>query len=107
MNQGETWRQKAIALAGLLLVLVVPLLVDLAMPSPFRAPKSLAAHFLWATLAGLFLLRPHWDGWFAPAAAIMLAGLASALGGGVQVLWALLPPALAFLGFGALRQLQP
>ncbi|MCS7183500.1 MAG: O-antigen ligase family protein [Thermoanaerobaculum sp.] len=107
MNRGETWRQKAIALAGLLLVLVVPLLVDLAMPSPFRAPKSLAAHFLWATLAGLFLLRPHWDGWFAPAAAIMLAGLASALGGGVQVLWALLPPALAFLGLGALRQLQP
>lgn len=101
----ETFRQKLILLAGLALVLALPLVVDLACFGPFRTPKTLLARVLWAVLAGSFLARPSWDAWGWPLGAVVVAGVLALLATGHGSL-ALAPLALTALGWMALRQLQ-
>lgn len=97
-------RQNLMLLAGLALVLVLPLVVDLACSGPFRTPKTLLARILWAALAGLFLARPSWDAWGWPLVAVVVAGVVASLAAG-QGSFAVVPVALAALGWMGLRQL--
>lgn len=99
-----SWRQELILLAGLALVLALPLVVDLACSGPFRTPKSLLARALWAALAGLFLARPGWDAWCWPPVAVVVAGIIASVAAG-QLGLAVAPLALAALGWMGLRQL--
>lgn len=99
-----SWRQELILLAGLALVLALPLVVDLACSGPFRTPKSLLARALWAALAGLFLARPGWDAWCWPPVAVVVAGIIASVAAG-QLSLAVAPLALAALGWMGLRQL--
>lgn len=107
MNEAARFREQVIFGAGAALVLVLPLVVDLATAGPFRTPKGLLAQVLWALLAAVFLARPSWDAWFLPAAAVVAAALASALASTPAAAWAAIPWVLATLGWGALRQLPP
>ncbi len=103
----ESWRQRLILAGGMALVVLLPLVVDLACLSPFRAPKSFLAHGLWALLAALFLAHPSLDPWAWPAAALVAAGAVSlALAGSPSGLPSLLATALALGGALALRQLD-
>lgn len=103
----ESWRQRLILAGAMALVGLLPLAVDLACLSPFRAPKSFLAHSLWALLTALFLARPSLDPWACPAAALVAAGAVSlALGGSFSGLPSLLATAFALGGALALRQLD-
>lgn len=105
--KGQKLWQQAVFVAGLGLVLVVPLVVDIATAGSFRTPKSLLANVLWAVLAAAFFARPCWDPWLWPLAAVAVAALVSALVSTPKAAWAALPWLLGALGFGALRQLSP
>lgn len=104
-GQKDIW-ERVVWGTGLLLVLVLPLLVDIATAGSFRTPKSLLAHVLWAVLAAAFVARPSWDPWMWPPAAVALAAFASALTSTPAAVWAAIPWVLFTLGFGALRQLS-
>ncbi len=91
---------------GLAMVLILPLVVDIATAGAFRSPKSLLAKVLWAALAAFFLARPSWDPWMWPKVAVALAAFASALASTPASAWAAIPWVLASLGLGALRQLS-
>ena len=99
-------------LAALALVLLVPLLWSTAAEETFRAPKAHLAVVLWVVLAAAFAVRAPaaaWrDGWGVAWAGV-LAGSAVAAALTAQPLRsfsALIPLALAALGWGALRQLD-
>ncbi|GBC80057.1 hypothetical protein HRbin09_01286 [bacterium HR09] len=106
MNGQKLW-QRVVLAAGLGLVLVVPLVVDIATAGSFRTPKSLLANVLWAVLAAAFLARPSWDPWLLLPAAVAVAALVSALASTPAAAWAALSWVMGALGFGALRQLAP
>jgi tetratricopeptide (TPR) repeat protein len=97
--------------ASLVLVLVVPLVWHSGMEDMFRTPKTELALAAWGVLAAVFAvsnrgaaLRERW--WAAWGGVLAGAGL-SALASGqpARVLAAMLPVALAALGWGAIRQL--
>lgn len=100
-------------LAAALLVFALPLVWDTGMLEAFRGPKRDLALVVWGVLAALFIAR-NGDGsalrslWWAPWAGVLAGGLLSAPGSSepVRVLAALVPVALAALGWGALRQLD-
>jgi O-antigen ligase len=93
------------------LVIVVPLVWDAAVSSPFRTPKSTLAAAAWVVLAGVFALgggRAAWrDPWLAPWAGAVAGALVSAplSGATARVALAAVPLACAGLGWMAVRQL--
>ncbi|MFN3413451.1 MAG: O-antigen ligase family protein, partial [Thermoanaerobaculum sp.] len=99
--------QRVVLAAGLGLVLVAPLVVDVATAGSFRTPKSVLANVLWAVLAAPCLARLSWDPWLLPPAAVAVAALVSALASTPAAAWAAVPWVMGALGFGALRQLSP
>lgn len=98
-------------LAALALVLLVPLLWNTAAVETFRTPKAHVAVVLWAALAAAFAVRASgaaWrDGWWLAWAGVLAGGAASAVfsASPLRVAGALVPLALAAVGWGALRQL--
>jgi O-antigen ligase len=93
------------------LVVLLPLVWSPEVLQPFRGPKRELALVLWTALAALFVTgatAAAWrDHWWAPWVGVIAGGLASALASdhpGV-VLVRLVPPVLAALGWGALRQI--
>lgn len=103
----ESWRLRLILAGAMALLLLLPLVVDLACLSPFRAPKSFLAQSVWALLTALFLARPSLDPWVWPAAGLAAAGAVSlARAGSPSGLPSLLATALALGGALALRQLN-
>ncbi len=98
-------------LAALALVLLVPLLWTTAAEETFRAPKANVAVVLWASLAAAFAVRAPaaaWrDGWWLAWAGVLAGGAASAALSAqpLRAFAALVPLALAALGWGAVRQL--
>ena len=99
-----------LAVIGLLLAL--PLVFDGRALDAFRGPKSELALACWGVLAALFAVANlgggAWrDAWWAPWAGVLAAGAVSAVAcpQPLRALAALVPVALAALGWGAVRQL--
>ena len=99
-------------LATLALVWLVPLLWTTAVEGTFRTPKANLAVILWASLAATCAVRAQaatWrDGWWLAWAGVLGGGLVSAVFSPLpmRTLGALVPFALAALGWGAVRQLD-
>jgi len=100
------------ALASLVLVLAVPLVWHSGMEDMFRTPKTELALAAWGVLAAVFAVSNRgcaawrerwWAAWGGVLAGAGLSALAS--GQPARVLAAMLPVALAALGWGAIRQL--
>lgn len=98
-------------LAALALVLLVPLLWSTSAVETFRTPKAHVAVALWVLLAATFAVRAPravWrDGWWLAWAGVLAGGAASAALSAqpLRAFGALVPLALAALGWGAVRQL--
>lgn len=98
--------------AGLVLVLAVPLVWHSGMEDMFRSPKTELALAAWGVLAAAFAVS-NWSGavwrepWWPVWAGVLAGAAVSALASGqpARVLAAVVPVALAALGWGALRQL--
>jgi O-antigen ligase len=99
--------------AGVVLVLVAPLVWDTGSASPFRGFQGTIALTAWAVLAVVFLVRSPeaavWgDPWWLPWAGVMAGAALSAVPSGqpARVLAAIVPLAVTAMGWAALRQLS-
>jgi hypothetical protein len=111
-DAGERFLAGLAFLASTVLVIVLPLVWDSAALDMFRGPKSELALAAWAVLAAIFVVAnpggaawrdPWWLVWGGAAAGGVVSALASSQP--ARSLTALVPLALAAVGWGAVRQL--